>query len=99
MIDREKIIQTRKAEITSLQKEQTKLLKAAQKLGKLPPCKRLQNGLNRFLRIAQLVMRAQMLQAQIHIIMSQPIPLREFPPGGSQNCQTGEMKHEIITSK
>lgn len=83
MIDREKIIAHRNAEIAKHQKEIRRLLAQATRISKLPKAKRWQTGLVRIQKIIELGVRAQMIFTQIQIIASQPIPKRDFPKGGS----------------
>jgi hypothetical protein len=93
MIDREKLIAEKKAEIIKISKEQIRLMMKASKLAakvyKTMPAQMRNLG-----KVMVICFQIRGLEIQKHIIISQPIPKREFPKGAAMVGDNG--KPEII---
>lgn len=93
MIDREKILKDREKQLIELTKQQVRLITKAAKLAGNPR-KTLRGQLGSLGKAMAIAFQVSGIEMQKRLILSQPIPKKDFPPGGAI---VGERGPEIVT--
>jgi hypothetical protein len=114
MIDRDKLLKERERQLMKLTKQQVRLINKAAKIAGNPR-KTLLGQMRNLGKAMAIAFQVRGIEIQKRIILSQPIPKKDFPPGAaivgehgpemimmpgdSQNCAIAPMVHIPIQNK